>query len=123
MRLLTLATGLAVGYVLGTRAGREKYDQIAESARNFAEQPTVAQTTAKVKEKLGLSTSGSGNGTSAISGSTAGTRSGNGGRSGTGSRSTAGSRSGSAGSSGSTGGSAGTSSSVGAGSSGSAATA
>ena len=88
MRLLTLATGLAVGYVLGTRAGREKYDQIAESARNFAEQPTVAQTTAKVKEKLGLSTAGSsnGNGSGAISGSgvssTAGTRSGSGSRSG-----------------------------------------
>lgn len=31
MRMLTLATGVAVGYVLGAKAGRERYDQIVES--------------------------------------------------------------------------------------------
>jgi hypothetical protein len=35
--------GLAVGYVLGTRAGRERYEQIAKTARKVAEHPTVQQ--------------------------------------------------------------------------------
>ncbi|MCY1136540.1 hypothetical protein OWR29_00915 [Actinoplanes sp. Pm04-4] len=33
MRVIKLATGLAIGYVLGSRAGREKYDQIVATAR------------------------------------------------------------------------------------------
>jgi hypothetical protein len=35
--------GLAVGYVLGTRAGREQYDQIVENARKLWEHPTVRE--------------------------------------------------------------------------------
>ena len=38
---LTFITGLAVGYVLGTRAGRERYDQLAEAARKVRNDPTV----------------------------------------------------------------------------------
>ncbi|MEV6493131.1 hypothetical protein AB0M20_31595, partial [Actinoplanes sp. NPDC051633] len=33
MRFVKLAAGLAAGYVLGARAGREKYEQIAAAAR------------------------------------------------------------------------------------------
>ncbi|GAB3139197.1 hypothetical protein [Marisediminicola antarctica] len=32
---LMLVTGLAVGYVLGSRAGRERYNQIARAADSF----------------------------------------------------------------------------------------
>lgn len=35
MRLRTVAA-LAAGYVLGTRAGRDRYDQIVEAARHSA---------------------------------------------------------------------------------------
>ena len=43
MRLLTLAAGLATGYVLGTRAGRPKYDQIVANARLVRANPTAGQ--------------------------------------------------------------------------------
>jgi hypothetical protein len=33
--------GLAAGYVLGTRAGRQRYDQMAEAARKVRHDPTV----------------------------------------------------------------------------------
>lgn len=34
-RMVSLAAGVAVGYVLGSRAGREKYEQIAAAARRY----------------------------------------------------------------------------------------
>jgi hypothetical protein len=50
MKILTFAAGLAAGYVLGTRAGRDKYEQIVASARRATKHPTVVQPqeTAKV---------------------------------------------------------------------------
>jgi hypothetical protein len=45
MRIMKLAVGLATGYVLGARAGREKYDQIAIAARKVSGHPRMAQTT------------------------------------------------------------------------------
>jgi hypothetical protein len=53
MKAFTFVAGLAAGYVLGTRAGREKYEQIVEGARNLAEQPTVVQAQAKIKDLVG----------------------------------------------------------------------
>ncbi|MEV4137610.1 hypothetical protein AB0J72_36245 [Dactylosporangium sp. NPDC049742] len=50
MRLLTLAAGLATGYVLGTRAGRGKYEQIVEGARQLRANPTFAQAQATAKK-------------------------------------------------------------------------
>lgn len=47
MRIMTLAAGLATGYVLGARAGREKYEQIATAARKVSGQPFTAQTEAE----------------------------------------------------------------------------
>ncbi|MBT2466783.1 YtxH domain-containing protein [Streptomyces sp. ISL-66] len=38
---VTFAVGLALGYVLGTRAGRERYEQLKKSARELAENPAV----------------------------------------------------------------------------------
>jgi hypothetical protein len=44
---LSLLVGGAIGYVLGSRAGRERYEQIVARARRFAGSQTV-QTTAGV---------------------------------------------------------------------------
>jgi hypothetical protein len=52
MRLLTVAAGVAVGYVLGTRAGREKYEQIVASTGRLRENPTAGQAVQTVQELL-----------------------------------------------------------------------
>jgi hypothetical protein len=41
MSKLTLLTAAAAGYVLGARAGRERYEQIADAARKVAGNPQV----------------------------------------------------------------------------------
>ncbi|GAA3174597.1 MULTISPECIES: YtxH domain-containing protein [Streptomyces] len=41
---LTFIAGLAVGYVFGTRAGRERYEQLRKAARRVAENPAVRNT-------------------------------------------------------------------------------
>ncbi|MFF0227575.1 YtxH domain-containing protein [Streptomyces sp. NPDC004629] len=41
---LTFVAGLALGYVLGTRAGRERYEQLKKSALQFAQNPAVRNT-------------------------------------------------------------------------------
>ncbi|WP_424213895.1 YtxH domain-containing protein [Streptomyces sp. BI20] len=38
---VTFLAGLALGYVLGTRAGRERYERLRKSARDFAANPAV----------------------------------------------------------------------------------
>jgi hypothetical protein len=43
MRKLMLLTAGAVGYVLGTRAGRERYEQIKSGAQKLKNNPTVQQ--------------------------------------------------------------------------------
>lgn len=40
---VTFVAGLAIGFVAGTRAGRERYDQMVKFARTTAENPTVQQ--------------------------------------------------------------------------------
>lgn len=40
---LMFITGVGVGYILGTRAGREKFDQIVAQARKVWESPTVQE--------------------------------------------------------------------------------
>ena len=42
---LTFATGVAVGYVLGTRAGRERYEKLRQAAHKVAENPAVRNVT------------------------------------------------------------------------------
>jgi hypothetical protein len=46
-----LVVGLAVGYVLGTRAGREKYDQMVAQAQKLWNDPRV-QKQVKTAEKF-----------------------------------------------------------------------
>lgn len=48
---LTFAVGVAVGFVLGTRAGRERYDQIVRAAQSFVESPSVQETAGLVGSK------------------------------------------------------------------------
>jgi hypothetical protein len=44
MRFRTgLVAGVALGYVLGTRAGRERYEQIKRAATEARKHPAVAQ--------------------------------------------------------------------------------
>jgi hypothetical protein len=40
---MAFAAGFATGFVVGTRAGREKYDQMLKFARATAENPAVQQ--------------------------------------------------------------------------------
>ena len=40
---LSLAAGVAVGYVLGARAGRERYEQLRRQARTMWRDPRVQQ--------------------------------------------------------------------------------
>ncbi|MFI7384880.1 YtxH domain-containing protein [Streptomyces sp. NPDC049813] len=41
---LTFIAGLALGYVLGTRAGRERYEKLKKTAREVAQNPAVRNT-------------------------------------------------------------------------------
>lgn len=47
---LLFVVGLGVGYVLGTRAGRERYEQIARAAERVWNQPAVQQGVDSVKD-------------------------------------------------------------------------
>jgi hypothetical protein len=38
---LTFMSGVVVGYVLGARAGRERYEQLRKSAQRIAQNPAV----------------------------------------------------------------------------------
>jgi hypothetical protein len=64
---LGIAVGLAAGYVLGTRAGRERYQQLTASAKRIADEPSLQ----RIQDELnGLF--GSGSGGQATGGSAAG---------------------------------------------------
>jgi hypothetical protein len=49
----TFIIGAAVGYLLGTRAGRERYEQIKRTARRCAENPTVQETAGLLRAQAG----------------------------------------------------------------------
>ena len=51
--------GLAAGFVLGARAGREKYEEIVATARKVREHPTVQEARGVVQEQASkLATTG-----------------------------------------------------------------
>jgi hypothetical protein len=50
-RKLTLAAAAGAGYVLGAKAGKERYDQIEAKFREIAGMPAVQNATATVKEQ------------------------------------------------------------------------
>lgn len=52
MKIVTFAAGLAVGYVLGTRAGRERYQLIVDSVRKVGSHPTVVRAEQKAKDLI-----------------------------------------------------------------------
>jgi hypothetical protein len=52
MKVMTFAAGLAAGFVLGSRAGREKYEQIVAGARKVGDHPMVVQAQEKAKGLL-----------------------------------------------------------------------
>jgi hypothetical protein len=48
---LTFATGLAIGFVAGTRAGRERYDQMVRAAKAATESPAFQQAAGVVQAR------------------------------------------------------------------------
>lgn len=50
MKVGWIAAGFAVGYVLGAKAGRGRYQQIVEAAREWSNKPAVVEARVKVKE-------------------------------------------------------------------------
>lgn len=50
MRKMTFALGMGVGYVLGTRSGRSRYEQMVTKARAVAERPEVRTVAGKVTD-------------------------------------------------------------------------
>jgi hypothetical protein len=48
--------GAAIGYVLGARAGRGRYDQIVRTYRKFADHPAVQGAAGIVRAKVGEKT-------------------------------------------------------------------
>ena len=50
---LTFTAGVGLGYLLGTRAGRERFDQIRTKAKQIWESKTVQDAAGKVQEQAG----------------------------------------------------------------------
>jgi hypothetical protein len=55
---LGIAIGLAAGYVLGTRAGRERYQQLTASAKRLADDPSVQRLQAELNALFGSARQG-----------------------------------------------------------------
>jgi hypothetical protein len=51
MKRALFLSGLGVGYVLGARAGRERYEQLARVGRGVQERPEFQQVTALLAAK------------------------------------------------------------------------
>lgn len=52
MKKVIFIIGLAIGYVLGSRAGRARYDQIASAAASLWQSKPVQQQVGKVEESV-----------------------------------------------------------------------
>jgi hypothetical protein len=50
---LAFGTGFAAGYLLGARAGRERYEQIVRTAKGVAENPAVQEVAGVLQVQLG----------------------------------------------------------------------
>lgn len=53
MKKTSLLIGVAIGYVLGSRAGRERYEQIKSGASKVAHNPTVQDAVGKAQDAVG----------------------------------------------------------------------
>lgn len=49
-----LALGFAAGYLLGTKAGRERYQQIMDAAKSFTDNPNVQRLTSEVSKTVNI---------------------------------------------------------------------
>jgi hypothetical protein len=49
-----LALGFAAGYVLGAKAGRERYQQLMDAARAFSDNPGVQRLTNEVSKTVNM---------------------------------------------------------------------
>jgi hypothetical protein len=56
VKVFKLAAGVAVGYVLGSRAGRARYEQIVAAARKAQSHPAVTQVQQAMRQRLGTPT-------------------------------------------------------------------
>jgi tryptophan synthase beta subunit len=54
--------GAAIGYVLGAKAGRERYDQIVRAYHRIIENPTVRKAAGTAKDKVSDTIPGKANG-------------------------------------------------------------
>ena len=52
MKKLMLLAAAGAGYVLGAKAGRERYEQIRSGARRFAQNPRVQKTANQAKDAV-----------------------------------------------------------------------
>ncbi len=50
--MIRLVIGIAIGYVLGSRAGRERYEQIQRWSAKVADHPAVQGTAGFVQAKV-----------------------------------------------------------------------
>ena len=50
---ITFVAGLAIGYVLGAKAGRARYEQLARTARKVADSPLVQEVAGVVGAQAG----------------------------------------------------------------------
>ncbi len=50
---LTLIVGAGIGYVLGARAGRQRYEQIVRTTRQIAQNPRVQDAAEKARQQAG----------------------------------------------------------------------
>lgn len=53
MKMLPFLLGMGVGYVLGTRAGRERYEQLSQAYRRVADNPQVQAAAGVARAKAG----------------------------------------------------------------------
>lgn len=50
-KLLLFAAGVGVGYILGARAGRERYEQLRDTAQRFADRPAIHEAVGLARAK------------------------------------------------------------------------
>lgn len=53
MRKLVFVAGVAIGYVLGARAGRQRYEQLAELGRRVRDNETVRGVAGRLQQQAG----------------------------------------------------------------------
>ncbi|MBB2912107.1 TPP-dependent pyruvate/acetoin dehydrogenase alpha subunit [Streptosporangium becharense] len=53
---LMFGVGLAIGYILGSRAGRERYEEIKRMAQRVSDNPTIQETAGLVGAKVSRAT-------------------------------------------------------------------